>query len=198
MDLGQSNQRKLVKDKEEFIDPSFFKIQFEINGKVFKKAVDGLLAFETENLDDLTDIDLDKALDQCSYYRFTFLAAGAELESKIAKTLREFNTWYAEAEQIVRKNTIAERLAIKEKEKVPNNWFGSMTKQEIEGRILTDEAYSKTYNQYQDKIEGMKKTMKILFGLRDIIQDRGGHLQSLGKRRLENRKWSFGVKDHVT
>ena len=31
MELGQKNQKKLVYDKEEFIDPSFFKIQFEIN-----------------------------------------------------------------------------------------------------------------------------------------------------------------------
>jgi len=198
MKLGQGNKKKLVYDKEEFIDPSFFKIQFEINGKVFKKAVDGLLAFETENLDDITDMDLDKALDYCSYYRFTFLAAGAEIEAKLAKVNREFNTWYAEVEQEVRRNTITERLAVKEKDKVPNNWFGSMTKQEIEGRILTDENYSKTYNSYQTKMEGMKKTMKLLYGLRDILQDRGGHLQSLGKRRLENRKWSFGVKDHVT
>ena len=143
-------------------------------------------------------MDLDKALDYCSYYRFTFLAAGAEIEAKLAKVNREFNTWYAEVEQEVRRNTITERLAVKEKDKVPNNWFGSMTKQEIEGRILTDENYSKTYNSYQTKMEGMKKTMKLLYGLRDILQDRGGHLQSLGKRRLENRKWSFGVKDHVT
>ena len=198
MELGQKNKKKLVHDKEEFIDPSFFKIQFEINGKVFKKAVDGLLAFEAENLDDLTDTDLDKALDYCSYYRFTFLAAGAEIETKLAKINREFNTWYAEAEQDVRRNTITERLEVKERDKVPNNWFGSMTKQEIEGRILTDETYSKTYNSYQEKIESMKKTMKLLYGLRDILQDRGGHLQSLGKRRLENRKWSFGVKDHVS
>ena len=80
MKLGQTNKKKLSYDKEEFIDPRFFKIQFEINGKVFKKAVDGLLAFEVESLDDLTDEALDTALDQCSYYRFTFLAAGAEIE----------------------------------------------------------------------------------------------------------------------
>ena len=35
MKVGQENKKKLVYDKEEFIDPSFFKIQFEINGKVF-------------------------------------------------------------------------------------------------------------------------------------------------------------------
>ena len=65
MKLGQTNKKKLSYDKEEFIDPRFFKIQFEINGKVFKKAVDGLLAFEVESLDDLTDEALDTALDLC-------------------------------------------------------------------------------------------------------------------------------------
>ena len=58
MEIGQKEQKKkLVQDKNTFIDPSFFKIQFSINGKVFKQAVDGLLTFETENLDDLTDED---------------------------------------------------------------------------------------------------------------------------------------------
>ena len=66
MKIGQKDQKKkLVQDKNTFIDPTFFQIQFSINGKVFKQAVDGLLSFETENLDDLTDEDLDKALDQC-------------------------------------------------------------------------------------------------------------------------------------
>ena len=59
MKIGQKDQKKkLVHDKEEFIDPSFFHIQFSIGGKVFKKAVDGLLSFEVENLDELTDEDM--------------------------------------------------------------------------------------------------------------------------------------------
>jgi hypothetical protein len=196
MKIGQENKKKLVYDKEEFIDPSFFKIQFEINGKVFKKAVDGLLAFEVENLDDLTDADLDQALDQCSYYRFTFLAAGAEIETKVAKVTREFTTWYGELTEDIRRNIMHERKEIREKENVPNSWFGSVTKQEIENKILITPEYAKIFNDYQDRLEAMAKQKKLLFGLRDILQDRGGHLQSLGKRRLENRKFSFGVRDH--
>ena len=86
-ELGLKDQKKrLVKDKEEFIDPSFFKIQFSIKGRVFKKAVDGLLAFETDELDDLIDEDLDKALDQCSYYRFN------SVMSPITTVLSKSNT----------------------------------------------------------------------------------------------------------
>ena len=195
MDIGQKNKKKLVYDKEEFIDPSFFKIQFEINGKVFKKAVDGLLAFETESLDDLTDQDLDKALDQCSYYRFTFLAAGAEIEAKIAKVNREFIAWYAELTEQMRREIMTERREIKERDKVPNNWFGSITKQEIENKILLHPDHGPEFDKFHDTMDAMRKQMKLLFGLRDILHDRGGHLQSLGKRRLENKKWTFGVQD---
>ena len=114
-ELGLKDQKKrLVKDKEEFIDPSFFKIQFSIKGRVFKKAVDGLLAFETDELDDLIDEDLDKALDQCSYYRFTFLAAGVELEHSMDTVKREYATWYAEKVELARKEIIAERKLMKE------------------------------------------------------------------------------------
>lgn len=196
MKLGQTNKKKLSYDKEEFIDPRFFQIQFEINGKVFKKAVDGLLAFEVENLDDLTDEALDRALDQCSYYRFTFLAAGAEIESKMAKINREFTTWYGNLTEEIRRTIMHERKETREQDNVPNSWFGSITKQEIENKILLIPEHAKIFNDYQDQLEGMTKQKKLLFGLRDILQDRGGHLQSLGKRRLENRKFSFGVKDY--
>lgn len=192
-DLGQKTGRRLVKDQEEFIDPSFFKISFEINRKVFTKAVDGLLTFETEDLGELTDTALDKALDDCSFYRFTFLAAGAEVEAKIAQIERELNTWYAGISEQVRREIIKERQAVKKKDKIPSSWFGSITKQEIEHKILTDPQYHPVYQNYQNQLTEMRKYTKLLFGLRDILQDRGGHLQSIGRRRLENRKMTFGV-----
>lgn len=197
MELGQKDQKKkLVKDKEAFIDPSFFKIQFSINGKVFKQAVDGLLAFETENLDELTDEDLDKALDQCSYYRFTFLAAGTELETAIAKKEREFDTWYAESSTQARRMLIEERQQLKTDQKIPNNWLGSITKEEIRGKLLTHPVFREEFEDYQNTIENMNKQRSLCNGLRDILNERGRHLQSLGKRRLENRRMSFGVKDY--
>ena len=158
MKIGQKDQKKkLVQDKNTFIDPSFFQIQFSINGKVFKQAVDGLLAFETENLDELTDEDLDKALDQCSYYRFTFLAAGSELETAIARKQREFDTWYAEAATQARQMLIEERQILKADKKIPNNWLGSMTKEEVRGKILTNPVFKEEYENYSNTLDNMTK-----------------------------------------
>ena len=197
-ELGLKNQKKrLVKDKEEFIDPSFFKIQFSIKGRVFKKAVDGLLAFETDQLDDLTDGDLDNALDQCSYYRFTFLAAGVELEHAMDTHKREFEAWYAEKIELARKEIIAERKAMKERDKLPNNWLGSITKDDLRNKIMISAITKQEYNDFVVKLSDMGKQIKLCYGLRDILQERGRHLQSLGRRRLENRRMSFGVKDYV-
>ena len=196
-ELGLKDQKKrLVKDKEEFIDPSFFKIQFSIKGRVFKKAVDSLLAFETDELDDLIDEDLDKALDQCSYYRFTFLAAGVELEHTMDTFKREYETWYAEKIELARKEIIAERKAMKERDKLPNNWLGSITKDDLKNNIMTSPLTKQEYNDFVVKLSDMSKQIKLCYGLRDILQERGRHLQSLGKRRLENRRMSFGVKDY--
>jgi len=198
MEIGQKNKRKLVHDKEEFVDPSFFKIQFSIGGKVFKKAVDGLLAFEAEELSQLTDEDLDKALDQCSYYRFTFMAAGEELETAIMKTKRGFDTWLAGAQDEARSLLIDTRLDIRaNNSKVPNSWLGSITKEEVKGKILTTPHLAEKYHEYTDKISDMVKQKNLCLSLRDIIQERGRHLQSLGRRRLENQRMSFGVKDYV-
>ena len=196
-ELGLKDQKKrLVKDKEEFIDPSFFKIQFSIKGRVFKKAVDSLLAFETDELDDLIDEDLDKALDQCSYYRFTFLAAGVELEHAMDTFKREYETWYAEKIELARKEIIAERRAMKERDKLPNNWLGSITKDDLRNKIMISPITKQEYNDFVVKLSDMSKQIKLCYGLRDILQERGRHLQSLGKRRLENRRMSFGVKDY--
>lgn len=198
-ELGLKDQKKrLVKDKEEFIDPSFFKIQFSIKGRVFKKAVDGLLAFETDELDDLIDEDLDKALDQCSYYRFTFLAAGVELEHSMDTVKREYATWYAEKVELARKEIIAERKLMKERDKLPNNWLGSITKDDLKNKIMISPITKQDYNDFIVKLSDMNKQIKLCYGLRDILQERGRHLQSLGKRRLENRRMSFGVKDYVS
>lgn len=197
--LGSKDRKKvLVKDKEEFIDPSFFKIQFSIKGKVFKKAVDGLLAFETDELDDLTDGDLDKALDQCSYYRFTFLAAGVELEHQIETVKREYETWHAEHVEIARKEIVQERKTWKEEEKLPNSWLGSVTSADLKNRIMISPSTRAEYDGFMIKMSDMKKQLQLCYGLRDILQQRGGHLQSLGKRRLENKRMSFGVKDYVS
>lgn len=194
--IGQKQKQKLlVHDTEEFIDPSFFRIKFEIKGKIFSKAVDDLLRFEREDLADITDGDLDKALDLCSYYRFTFLAAGAELETVLAKMEREFTTWYAETSEVTRKNIILARLEAKKEEKIPASWFGSITKQEIEQAIVISPIHQTVHEGFQSKISLLRKQIKILFGLRDILHDRGGHLQSIGRRRLENRKMRFRVMD---
>ena len=197
--LGSKNRKlKLVEDDsdfKEFIDEGFFQIEFTINGKVFKKAVDGLLKFESDELGELTDAEIDQALVQCSYYRFTFLAAGAEIESKLATIEREYLQWYAEVAEQASVDIMTDRKELKEREKVPSGWFGSITKQQIEHRIILDSRHRERYEAHEAQVTEMKKTIKLLYGLRDILQDRGGHLQSIGRRRLENRKMNFGVSD---
>jgi hypothetical protein len=61
---------------------------------------------------------------------------------------------------------------------------------------MNSESYKEEYNSYMIKLAEMKKQLLLCYGLRDILQERGRHLQSLGKRRLENRRMNFGVKDY--
>ena len=197
MEIGQKRKKVLVEDTEEFIDPGFFMIDFKINGKVFRKAIDGILTFESEDLDELVDADIDKALVQCSYYRFTFLAAGAECEQKLASVERRFLVWYSAVSEDARKAIMVERMAYKKKSKVPNSWFGSLTKMEIEQKVATDPETAKEFKDHEVQVAKLKKQIKLLYGLRDILQDRGGHLQSIGRRKLENRKMNFGVSGNV-
>ena len=192
-EIGQKQNKSLVADTEEFIDPGFFIIDIKINGKVFHKAVDGILTFESEDFSELTDDEIDKALVQCSYYRYTFLAAGAEVEARLSRVQRKYLTWFAEVSEDARREIMQERMDYKKEHKVPGSWFGSITKLEIEQRIATDPSTYKKYYKYDALVIKLKKQIKLLYGLRDILQDRGGHLQSIGRRKLENRKMTFGV-----
>lgn len=189
MDLGHKGVKanKPLPQIQSEIDPGFFNIQFKINGKVFKIAVDGLLKFEQEDPSDWSDSSIDKGMQECSYYRFTFLAAAEELGQAILNTTREFETWKLEANNIARNKIIDDRLVIKKEKNVPNNWFGSITKEELSMTIMQDDKFT----EYSNKINEMKKNEKLLRTLSLIMHERGGYLQSIGKRRLEQQKMSF-------
>ena len=192
MKLGQKN-KKILPHIDEEIDPSFFSIKFKINDRIFKIAVDKLLKFEEENLDEVSDMAFDKALDKCSYYRFTFLSAAVELEKKLAIIEREQKQWIAGATNIVRSNIIEDRAKVKKDTGVPNNWFGSITKQEIENGFYEDEELREIFTDFESQVSEIQAQIKLMYGLRDILEQRGNHLQSLGKRRLENQRKNYGV-----
>jgi len=193
-EFGNTAQKRiLAQDIDSFVDPSFFKIDIEINGKVFKTAADGILSLEKENLGEFSDIALDEALNKCSYWRYTFLAAAVEVEELLMLKEREFNEWYANTEGNIRTSIIKRRQSEK-KDGVPASWFGSITKQEIEHTIIRDVVLGAEYEIWQELISSLLKKKKLLFGMVDILQDRGGHLQSIGKRRVQTRLLEFGVK----
>lgn len=191
--IGTKHRGKLLTEGSSEIDPSFFQIKFKINNKVFKKSVDDLLTFDKENLDELSDRELDKALDQVSYWRFTFMAAASELEHKLNEIERDFRTWYAGVSEEARNQIYTKRKEIKKRDNIPNNWFGSITKQEIEDKILLHPEWGPKFNQYQAKMSDIRKNMNLLFSLRDTIQDRGGLLQTISRRRLELAKQRFNA-----
>jgi hypothetical protein len=197
MELGNTSTKKDLKKDEEFkdIDPGFFQIHFSIGGRVFQIAVDGLIAFEKEDLKELSDASLDEALNDCSYYRFTFISAAAELEQRVMAEERVFNTWFANATSTARMLVITERNRLIKEGGFAKGWFGSITKQEIETAIVTHHTMGDEYEAYQARIAEMRKNIKLLTGLRDVLQDRGGYLQSIGRRRMENKKLKFLIRE---
>ena len=49
------------------------------------------------------------------------------------------------------------------------------------------------FTEYSNKINEMKKNEKLLRTISLIMHERGGYLQSIGKRRLEQQKMSFRI-----
>lgn len=189
LQLGSQGDRRtpLIKG-EENIDKGFFLIKFKINGKQFIKAVDDILKFEQEDLEEVSDGELDKALDEVGYYRFSFFSAASEIKMRMLELKRKFQTWQAECRKEARHALLQERKRLRDDEGLSTSFQGSVTKQEIEDWILLHSEYGPELETRSSILDGMEKTYNLLITLRDVCQDRGGHLQSIGKRRLENRK----------
>lgn len=192
MKLGQKN-KKAVKRIEHQVDDEFFDVKFKINGKIFDVAVRELLSFEAENLDEVSDDEFDKALDVCSYWRYTFLSGAVELEKKLGTLEREQKVWMATAIDEARLSIIEQRSKTKKETKVPNSWFGTITKQEIENELFSNPDLKEEALEFDEKISDIRAQIKLMYGLRDVLEQRGNHLQSLGKRRLENYRRNFNV-----
>ena len=171
----------------EYIDPAFFQLDFKINGKVFKMAVDHILRIRQEELTDPSIEIFNRQLEACSYYRFSFFAAAQQVGHRRRETERAFRHWLAEKQDYYRKKLSKDRKAFREEAGLTSKDQPGITKDEVLDAILMDNTDGDQYEDFQTEIEVLREKEELLIELRDCLHDRGFHLGGVADRMTQHR-----------
>ena len=174
-------------EREEYIDPEFFSLDFKIHGKVFHMAVEHILRIKQEDRTDPSVETINTQLEACSYYRFSFFAAAQQVKLKRQEVEREFRQWMAKQQESWRDLLPKERKKFRERHSLTSKDQPSITKDEILDAILTGDC-SKEYERFHHEIDVLKQKEELLIELRDCLHDRGFHLGGIADRMSQHRK----------
>ena len=158
------------------IPPELFNFDLILSGHTFRVMCDKLLQInELEDLGQSSALQLANILQSCSAYRMTcymaFIAAHKEhrrikqMFEMIAVKFRE------EARQAIRAARIADKHYGVRKE------IGQISAQEVEDYVMR--CYPEEYKKWQDLVAEWEDNENIYLELRDVLKDRGMHLQTL-------------------
>lgn len=172
-----------IKRQKGFPD-EVFNVSFEISGRTFTENVSRMLRFEKNPLD-LTDVELNQALDYCSYYRGMFLIAYSEVRQKRETEESDFEIWFNEKLSLAGNDIRNER--IKEVESKQRSQIGQITEKQELSKVFLNADWKESYILKKVIISDLKKNESILRGLMDILQDRGIHLCGIARRRWEEK-----------
>ncbi len=175
---------------EEYIDPTFFSLDFVINGKAFHMAVDHILRIRHEELTDPGIETFNAQLEACSYYRFSFFAAAQQVIKKRKEIERAARRWLADRQNHWRKELSKDRKKFRERHSLTSKDQASVTKDEILDAILMDLEDGPKYENFQDELDVLQQKESLLLELRDCLHDRGFHLGGIADRMSQHRSKS--------
>lgn len=174
------------KREEETKDESFINyhiLNLEVDGKEYSFDVGPLISLSNKNLEYLSIEELENALEKTSSYRFSISTLKEKVNEKLSQFKEEFDKWQAENWFLATSIAVKRRKQIKDEENVPNNWFGSITKEEVRGLLAIAEDTKKEFQRLNHLIRKYDSAYNQLTNLLSILEDRGSQLQSIMRNR---------------
>lgn len=160
-----------------------FNFELILNNRKFVVLVDTLLKInKEEDLEDYPPMKLKEALEQCASYRVTCYCAYLSAYAQKKQSEEEYDLWFAEARSTARKAIKNERLL--EKANKNRKDIGQITKDELEEYIISN--YRTEYKEKKEMIRYWEGNEKMFLEFRDVLKDRGMHLQTL-LNRVDNK-----------
>ena len=184
IDLNNEPGEKVSEELQEF--PNLNILHLEINFKKINYNLASLLSLSYDRLELIGPEKLEEALEKSSAFRFSIAALLESTKDKLNEIKIEFDKWAGENNKAIMLLAVSQRKEIKTQENVPNNWFGSITKEEMHKTFLSSEHLSSNYVKRLRLVRKYQRAIDLLDKLYSIIESRAMAIQSILKRR-QNR-----------
>lgn len=171
---------------EEFVDPSFFRVDITINGRVFKLAADQILRLRAGEIEQ--GVSVDQQLEACSYYRFSLFSAALQVRKRRTSMDQDFRRWLAQVRRKHRKELARSRKRAREDLSLTTKDQSNITKDDLIDSILADDEDGQVYAKFEDEINELRRSEDLLIELRDCMHDRGFHLGGIAERAHQHVK----------
>lgn len=172
----------------EYVDPGFFRIDININGRVFKLTADHLLSIRRGEHFDPQAEDFDEQLEAVSFYRFSLFSASIQVRRERQLLEQDFRRWLAKTQRAHRERLSIERKETRKEHGLTSKDQPSITKDEVLDSILTDDDDALEYGSFKMKLQDLQDKEDLLKELRDCLHDRGFHLGGIAERATQLRR----------
>jgi len=189
----EKEELKNIKEEEIKDELDFHIIEIpDKNGEFIKFNVEPLISLSNKDIEQLSPEELDNALNLIASYRFSILNLKANVDEIYEELKDDYRKWHSEKWELIVQEAVIRRNQIKAAEGVPNSWFGSITKEEIHGLIISNELTKAEYAKKSSQLRKYNKINEILDGLIEILRDRGSQLQTIMNRRIRKPGFNIG------
>ena len=181
-----------IKEKTEAIievntDVPFFNlIEYELYGERYKMDVSPLLTISNAGLESATDMEIDEHLEKIAAYRHSIATLKEAINLELVRASEAFESWQSRKWIEVSRIALSRRKQLKEETGSAAGWFGSVTKEELRGILMTE--FKKDFNEIENKVLKYRMMDKVIGNLLKILEDRGSQVQTIIRRRQGLRR----------
>lgn len=174
-------------EDDEYVDPAFFRLDFDINGRVYRLAADHVLRIKRgEHLDPQAE-DYDNQLEAVSFYRFSLFSAAIQVRKQRQNLEQDFRRWLAKVQRKHREELSLSRKEQRREHGLNSRDQPSITKEEVLDSILSDDDDCLVYGDFRLRLQDLQDKEDLLTELRDCLHDRGFHLGGIAERATQLR-----------
>jgi hypothetical protein len=166
--------------------PQFNVIQYDLYGKRYSMDVSPLLTISNAGLEGASDAEIDEHLEKIAAYRHSIATLKEAISTEFVKAQEAYAKWQSNKWVDVNKIALARRRELKEETGSTAGWFGSVTKEELHGILLT--RFEEEYDKYNLPVVKYRMMDKVIGNLLKILEDRGSQVQTIIRRRQGLRR----------
>ena len=166
--------------------PQFNIVEYDLYGTRYQIDVSPLLTISNKGMESATDMEIDEHLEKIAAYRHSIATLKEAIGTEFVKAQEAYDKWQSSKWIDVNRIAIKRRKDLKEETSGLGGWFGSITKEELKGILLTN--FEEEYNQRNDLVVKYKMMDKVIGNLLKILEDRGSQIQTIVRRRQGLRR----------